>query len=120
MSIFWNTPAFSMPAFPGDISYIQPDGTIVKYKLKGDEHFHWMESLDGHVLKRSDNGYLVYAEAVDDQVVASSVPYTGNDHRASSRVRLLDRRGLMKMQQATNPSLQLASTFPPRPGNASC
>lgn len=113
MSIFWNTPAFSMPAFPGDISYIQPDGTIVKYKLKGDEHFHWMESLDGHVLKRSDNGYLVYAEAVDDQVVASSVPYTGNDHRASSRVRLLDRRGLMKMQQATNPSLQLASTFPP-------
>lgn len=113
MSIFWNTPAFSMPAFPGDISYIQPDGTIVKYKLKGDEHFHWMESLDGHVLKRSDNGYLVYAEAVDDQVVASSVPYTGNDHRASSRVRLLDRRGLMKMQQATNPSLQLARTFPP-------
>lgn len=113
MNIFWNMPVSSMPAFPGDISYVQPDGTIVKYKLKGDEHHHWMESIDGHILKKADNGFLVYAQEADEQIVASSVPYTGNDAQAARKVNLLNRQALMRIERAeVAPTLQLEGTFP--------
>ena len=113
MNIFWNMPVSSMPAFPGDISYVQPDGTIVKYKLKGDEHHHWMESIDGHILKKADNGFLVYAQESDEQIVASSVPYTGNDAQAARKVNLLNRQALMRIERAeVAPTLQLEGTFP--------
>lgn len=113
MNIFWSMPVSSMPAFPGDISYVQPDGTIVKYKLKGDEHCHWFESLDGHILKKADNGYLVYAQEADAQVVASAIPYTGNDSQAAGRIKLLDRQSMMKLKKSqTSNNLQIEGTFP--------
>lgn len=113
MNIFWNMPAFSMPAFPGDISYVQPDGTVVTYRLKGDERCHWIESVDGHILKKETNGYLVYAEKQNDEIVASSVPYRGNDALAAGKVALLNRRSITpQMQAAAPPTLQLDGTFP--------
>lgn len=112
ISVLWNIPVFSMPAFPGELSYVQPDGTTVKYKLKGDEHHHWIESLDGHILKKADNGYLVYAQESESQIVASTVPYTGNDSRAAQQIKLLDSRSMMKFERAQTNRLQLEGTFP--------
>ena len=50
--------AQAVPAFPGEISYVQPDGSVVKYHLRGDERRHWMESTEGYLLRRAADGYL--------------------------------------------------------------
>lgn len=113
LNIFWAVPVSSMPAFPGDISYVQPDGTVVKYRLKGDERRHWIESVDGHILKKAENGYLVYAENVNGTVAASSLPYTGNDALAASKMKLLKRQDMSSPERiSVSPSLQLEGTFP--------
>lgn len=83
-SFFW-MPVHAVPAFPGEISYRQPDGTIVKYRLRGDEHRHWMETSEGYLLKRADNGFLMYAEKDGEGIKASSLPYRGNDSAAKAR-----------------------------------
>lgn len=49
------------PAFPGLISFSQPDGSKVNIYLRGDEKVHWAESEDGYSLVYDDNGYLCYA-----------------------------------------------------------
>ena len=69
---FFRMPVHAVPAFPGEISYTQPDGTVVKYRLHGDEHMHWMETPGGYLLKRADNGYLMYAERDASGLKASS------------------------------------------------
>lgn len=48
----FRVPVHAVPAFPGEISYTQPDGTVVKYHLRGDEHRHWMESAEGYILEK--------------------------------------------------------------------
>ena len=45
-------PAHSVPAYPKPVKFIQPDGTVVTYRIIGDEHNHWLESTDGYVLKK--------------------------------------------------------------------
>ena len=81
--------------------------------MKGDEHCHWFESLDGHILKKADNGYLVYAQEADARVVASAIPYTGNDSQAAGRIKLLDRQSMMKLKKSqTSNNLQIEGTFP--------
>lgn len=53
---------FATPAYPGAITYLQPDQTSLTLFLKGDEWVHWGETEDGYrLLVNKDNGY-VYAE----------------------------------------------------------
>ena len=49
-------------AYPGLIDFKQPDGTVVKIKLKGDESLKWAETEDGYTLLYDKVGNLVYAE----------------------------------------------------------
>lgn len=48
-------------AYPGLIDFRQPDGSIVKLKLRGDEFFHWAESEDGYTLMADDDGFMTLA-----------------------------------------------------------
>ena len=48
-------------AYPGFIDFKQPDGNIVKVKMKGDENLKWAESEDGYTLVYDTIGNLVYA-----------------------------------------------------------
>lgn len=52
--------AMAIPAKPGFVSFTQPDGSVVKVKMAGDEHGHMMYSMDGHLLLET-NGRLEYA-----------------------------------------------------------
>ena len=111
-SFFW-MPVHAVPAFPGEISYRQPDGTIVKYRLRGDEHRHWMETSEGYLLKRADNGFLMYAEKDGEGIKASSLPYRGNDSAAKSKMRLIRRGDLgVSTMSVGDPTLSTGSTFP--------
>lgn len=112
ISFFW-MPVQAVPAFPKEISYTQPDGTIVKYRLRGDEKRHWMESAEGYLLKRADDGYLMYAVKDGDKLKASTVTYRGNDTAAKAKAQLVKRQDVStKALLAGDPTLSIGSTFP--------
>ncbi len=48
-------------AYPGLVDFRQPDGSVVRLKLKGDEYFHWAESEDGYTLLADDEGFMTLA-----------------------------------------------------------
>ncbi len=49
------------PAYPGLISFIQPDGTSLRMYLKGDEKVKWGEMEDGYSIMFNDQGFYEYA-----------------------------------------------------------
>lgn len=49
-------------AYPGWIDFKQPDGTIVKIRLRGSEFVKWAESEDGYTLLYDSHGNLVFAD----------------------------------------------------------
>lgn len=117
---FFRMPVHAVPAFPGEISYTQPDGTVVKYRLRGDEHMHWMETPGGYLLKRADNGYLMYAERDASGLKASSLRYTGDDAAAAVSMTLLTRKDMpqtataadVPLRSVGDPSLSIGQSFP--------
>ncbi|MBR4887049.1 MAG: M6 family metalloprotease domain-containing protein [Muribaculaceae bacterium] len=52
-------------AYPGLIDFKQPDGSVVKIKLRGDESLKWAETEDGYTLLYDNVGNLVYAQLDD-------------------------------------------------------
>lgn len=52
--------AFAIPAKPGFINYTQPDGTVIKVRMVGDEYGHMTYSEKGHLVVEKD-GALHYA-----------------------------------------------------------
>ena len=45
--------ALAAPAYPFPVTVKQPDGTLKQVLLHGDEHHHWMTTLDGILLSES-------------------------------------------------------------------
>lgn len=111
-------PAHSVPAYPKPVKFVQPDGTVVTYRIIGDEHNHWLESTGGYVLKRADNGYLCYAGKDSNGAIVAAGKYMGNDSQASASMKLLRRDDMiksdgMKLSPAgPNKALQIYGTFP--------
>ncbi|MCF0186860.1 MAG: hypothetical protein HUJ98_10280, partial [Bacteroidaceae bacterium] len=62
----------AIPAKPGKIQRIQPDGSTLTFELKGDEHCHALYTCDGYMLA-DDNGALYYAKMVEGKAVSSNV-----------------------------------------------
>ena len=54
--------ARAIPAYPGWLTHVQPDGSVITYRLQGDEHCHAMVSTDGRLLKLGADGWLTYDE----------------------------------------------------------
>jgi len=52
---------YAVPARPGIFRVTQPDGTEIEIFLNGDEHSHFITSVDGYLLKKNDNGFYHYA-----------------------------------------------------------
>lgn len=52
---------YGVPADPNPIRVKQPNGSYVTIVLKGDEHIHWAESMDGYTLLRNVEGGWEYA-----------------------------------------------------------
>ena len=52
-----------VPARPGVIERIQPNGDTIRVRLHGDERQHWMTLEDGKTLVAEDKkGYICYAK----------------------------------------------------------
>lgn len=73
----------AVPAWPGIITAIQPDGTAVELRLRGDEYVHWGETPDGYTLLRDDNGWWKFAELHSDgYLFPSALCYSGSSEAA--------------------------------------
>lgn len=85
ISMGFDTSIYASPAFPGLINFRQPDGTIVKIRLKGDEFLSWAESEDGYTLLHNNKGFLVYAEKDKlGKLVPTDILAADIDRRTSS------------------------------------
>ena len=52
--------AFAVNANPNSFQEVQPDGTMVSLRVRGDEHFNWAEDLDGYTVIHN-KGWYEYA-----------------------------------------------------------
>lgn len=57
------TAALAVPAYPGLITYTQPDGSTLSVRLHGDEFCHWMTDEAGQVVAPDAGGTLRPVEA---------------------------------------------------------
>lgn len=49
--------ASAVPAYPGLITYTQPDGSVIKIRLHGDEFCHWVTNEAGQVVEQDEDGF---------------------------------------------------------------
>ncbi len=66
-------PAHAVPADPTPVTVTQPDGSTLTVRLRGDEFFHFYETLDGVPLVRSHSGAYYYARLQDGCLAATDV-----------------------------------------------
>jgi M6 family metalloprotease-like protein len=67
--LFTRLHSIAVPASPQPADYTQPDGSVVTYLLKGDEHFKYKTTLDGYLLANNSYGYLNYATINEQGVI---------------------------------------------------
>ncbi len=72
--LLWSTRLCAVPARPTPMRSIQPDGSVVWIRMQGDERFHYVQTLDGHVLENDAEGYWTYAQMDQDgNLIASDL-----------------------------------------------
>ena len=117
----------AIPAYPGPVERIQPDGTIVHILLQGDEHCHLLTTLDRHPLLEDDEGWLRYASLIDGDVtcLASSPVAHDAEMRTADEIQFLDQHPAFDLydittgpnrapQVSTEPGDMQIGTFPTR------
>lgn len=54
--------AQAVPAYRGLISYTQPDGSVIRIRLHGDEFCHWATNEAGQVVEQGEDGFYRVAD----------------------------------------------------------
>ena len=90
-----------VPAYRGIIERVQPNGDTIQTYLRGDEHYHYMMTLDGWEILRNDKGWYVYAKRTaangDRLAVKTSRKKVHNeDRRSKCETRWLEKHGVNK------------------------
>lgn len=80
--IFCGFASLAIPAKPGFIHHVQPDGSSVKVRMVGDEHGHALYSETGFLLV-DNNGFLEYATFDDSGMPESSGVIVNKDNEKS-------------------------------------
>ena len=68
----WVMTTMAVPAHPGMIQVRQPDGSYLTLRLIGDEWCHFHTTLDGYSVVKSNQGFYVYAEKKNGQLIPTS------------------------------------------------
>ena len=77
-------------AFPGLISFSQPDGTTISIYLKGDEKAKWAETEDGYSLLLNSKGIYEYAVLQDStNLILSGIKARNIGERSIDDIKLL-------------------------------
>ncbi len=66
--------AVGVPALPYPLNRVQPDGTPIQLRLRGDEYFSWFESSEGYAVVRDGDGFWKYALPTEGRAGFRAVP----------------------------------------------
>jgi len=96
-----------VPARPGVIIRVQPNGDTLHVYLRGDEHWHFTMTTDGWQVQENNKGKLCYArlktKKVNGEKKLIAVPTCRTAHDADKRSkceqRWLDKHGIQKMKE---------------------
>ena len=96
-----------VPARPGVIERVQPNGDTLHVFLRGDEHFHFTMTTDGWQVKENKKGKLCYAkfktikENGEKKQIAVASCRTAHDaaKRSKCEQRWLNKHGIQKMNK---------------------
>lgn len=87
----------SVPAYPGVIERIQPNGDTLRTYLRGDERNHWLMTEDGWQIGENDKGWLVYVQQKKDGSTKKSCRKAHNaEARSCCEKKWLDKHGIRK------------------------
>lgn len=92
--------ASAIPARPGAVKVMQPDGSTVTLVLHGDEFRSFTATHDGYTVVRTDSGWQ-YALKKDGALVASGIMAHDASERTSEENALLTRLGKMTVPDMT-------------------
>jgi M6 family metalloprotease-like protein len=78
---FMSALASAAPHYGTEMLLKQPDGSLVKVKVYGDEYYQRIESMDGYTLIRNAKGWICYAIIRNDQkdFASTDILYKGKD-----------------------------------------
>ena len=91
--LFFTVLSFSAPYNGGIMDFKQPDGTIIKVKLYGDEYYMRAEGIDGYTVIRDEKtGWICYAKLSDDgtQLVSTGKVYGSYTAGLSKHIELTE------------------------------
>ena len=71
----------AIPAYPGKIEYVQPDGTKIVLRQHGDEFAHWTTDAAGRLVTLSSDGYYRPAQGI----TVAEIVRQGRERRAAAR-----------------------------------
>ena len=95
-----SSPKRGVPAYRGLIEREQPNGYKLRTYLRGDEHKHWMMTVDGWQILENKKGWLVYAKKnCKGAVVASRKKAHNEANRSKCERRWLNRKGIQLMNK---------------------
>ncbi|MEA2488885.1 MAG: immune inhibitor, partial [Acidobacteriota bacterium] len=60
-------PAFAVKAYPGTVTYYQPDGTPFQARMIGDERAVFVETAEGHTVVKDAAGWWVLADPASNR-----------------------------------------------------
>ena len=86
---------FAAPAFQGQRTFTQPDGSVVTYRMQGDEYLHWLESENGDIILYSEKNRRLEAAVLKvNSLKASGVAYT----KKTVPTQKISKEALLKLQ----------------------
>ena len=65
--------AHAVPAKPGKIRFLQPDGTSIIIQVHGDEWFHWVTDESGNYMEEDTNGFMVKSSRITDLTISEGL-----------------------------------------------
>ncbi len=99
----------------------QPDGTVLTLTQRGDEHFHYLLTEDGVMVKSNGQGYY-YADMADGRIVATKYLAHGSEARSYEEKCFVEalpsvsRLHVLAMQQGSMAQRARAARAPQRAG----
>ena len=81
--------ALANPAIRGSVQMPQPDGTLVKISLQGDEFYSFNTTVDGYTVLLNDAGAYVYAQREGKKLVPTGVLAHDEGQRSPAELALL-------------------------------
>jgi M6 family metalloprotease-like protein len=94
---------FGVPANPTPFVHVQSDGSEITVRLRGDEFFRWLETVDGYTLQQKDNGDFVYAQLdLSEGLISSEILANDPENRTPAELDFLQSIGKQIFSKSEN------------------